>query len=166
MRQGVTRWPRKGPGRHDRVRGAAVIEFALTVVFLLILTVGVTEIGRAFWYFSALQKAVREGARCLSNLQWLGAAATDQCRQLVMDDANAAAVRPVLNLSNVEISCDGAACAWGAGAAPEYVRVDVVNYRMAWLWNIGGGPLPPPEPLSGPAAGPAISVQATMPYMR
>lgn len=142
-------------------QGAAVIEFALTLLFLLLLTVGITEIGRAFWYYSAIQKAVRDGARCMSNLEWLGSSNVSDCRTLVVSNANSAGLRPALGDANVTLSCDGnTACAssWGSGARPQYVTV-TATHQMRWLWSIGGG-----LPAAGQSSG--LRVVATMPYMK
>jgi Flp pilus assembly protein TadG len=47
-------------------RGVAIIEFALILPFLLVLTFIVTEFGRAIWQYNTLAKAVRDSARYLS----------------------------------------------------------------------------------------------------
>ena len=47
-------------------RGAAVLEFALTVPLMLIMLVGIIEFGRAYSVVISLQGAVREGARSLA----------------------------------------------------------------------------------------------------
>ncbi len=144
-------------------KGTAVIEFSLVLVFLLLLTIGITEIGRAFWYYSAIQKATREGARCLSMQAWSSPAPSgvEDCRNLVRDDANAARVWPVLTSAKVQIDCvnpDGVPCSWGGGITPpEYVTVRLVNYKMIWIWNVAGG-------LTRDGA--ELQVSATMPYMR
>jgi Flp pilus assembly protein TadG len=139
-------------------RGAAVLELAFTIIFLLLLTIGITEIGRAFWYYGAMQTAVRNGARCLSNQKWEIGAPTAECLALVRNDANSAGVWPQLTPANVTASCNGGTCTWGSGAAPEYVTVQVVNYSMQWLWAITGD-----TPQAGQNVG--LKVVATMPYM-
>jgi Flp pilus assembly protein TadG len=48
------------------MRGVAVVEFALLLFLLLILVAGIVEFGRAFWYYDAVTKATRDGARFLS----------------------------------------------------------------------------------------------------
>jgi Flp pilus assembly protein TadG len=48
------------------MRGVAVVEFALLIFLLLIVVAGIVEFGRAFWYYDALNKATRDGARFLS----------------------------------------------------------------------------------------------------
>lgn len=49
-------------------KGAAGVEFAMIVPFLLILFVGAFEGGRLFWDYHVLTKAVRDGARFASRL--------------------------------------------------------------------------------------------------
>ena len=53
-----------GVGRDaSRQRGSALIEFALVLPFLLVLTFAVVDLGRAFYVKSMLTSAAREGAR-------------------------------------------------------------------------------------------------------
>jgi Flp pilus assembly protein TadG len=53
--------------RHARLqRGTALIEFALVAPFLIVMSVTVTEFGRAIYEFQTLTRSVREGARYLS----------------------------------------------------------------------------------------------------
>ena len=49
-------------GRHAE-RGTALIEAALTIPILLLLTVGIFEVGRAYQTWQVLTNAAREGAR-------------------------------------------------------------------------------------------------------
>lgn len=48
-------------------RGVAVIEFALILPVLLLLLLACAEFGRAFYQYNTLTKAVRDGARYLSD---------------------------------------------------------------------------------------------------
>lgn len=112
--------------------GVAAVEFALIIILLLIIVAGVIEFGRAFWYYDALTKATRDGARFMSgvpteNIGGSVAAAED----LVIGAANAANV-PGFDRSNVEVTCDDAACA--NGTAPDVVRVEITGYEV----TIGG----------------------------
>jgi Flp pilus assembly protein TadG len=50
----------------NRARGIATVEFVICAPFLLLLLLGVTEIGRAFIHYQTLTYAVRQGARYLS----------------------------------------------------------------------------------------------------
>ena len=49
-----------------RSRGIATVEFTIVLPVLLVLLLGVTEIGRSMLRYSALTKAVHEGARYAS----------------------------------------------------------------------------------------------------
>jgi Flp pilus assembly protein TadG len=53
------------PG-HKRTRGVAAVEFALVLIPLIILALGVAEFGRAVWQYAALTKGTRDAARYLS----------------------------------------------------------------------------------------------------
>lgn len=46
-----------------RQRGSVVIEFALTLMPALMLTLGMTDFGRGIWTYNTLSYAAREGAR-------------------------------------------------------------------------------------------------------
>jgi hypothetical protein len=49
-----------------RQEGVAIVEFALILPFLLLLTFITTEFGRAIWEYNTLTKSVRDAARYLS----------------------------------------------------------------------------------------------------
>lgn len=51
---------------NKRQRGVAIVEFALMLPFLLLLTFITTEFGRAIWQYNTLAKSVRDSARYLS----------------------------------------------------------------------------------------------------
>jgi Flp pilus assembly protein TadG len=52
--------------KHQRQRGVAIVEFALVMPILLLMTFFTTEIGRAVWQYNTLTKSVRDAARYLS----------------------------------------------------------------------------------------------------
>lgn len=47
-------------------RGVAAVEFAILLIPLLIMTFGMTELGRAFYYYNSLLKSTRDASRYLS----------------------------------------------------------------------------------------------------
>jgi len=51
---------------NKRQKGVAIVEFALILPFLLVLTFITTEFGRAIWQYNTLTKSVRDSARYLS----------------------------------------------------------------------------------------------------
>jgi hypothetical protein len=140
---------------HRGQAGTAVIEFAFVMVFLLLLTIGITEIGRAFWYYNALQKAARDGARCLSTVAWSSdPKVTDRrpdCVNLVVTTAQAAGL-PNFGTANVEHEPPFSA----TPAAGDPITVSIVNYSMVWIWSLGN--------LPSPGGTSEIVVEETMPY--
>ena len=49
-----------------RMRGAAMVEFAIVVAPLMLLALGVAEFGHALYQYEALTKATRDATRYLS----------------------------------------------------------------------------------------------------
>jgi Flp pilus assembly protein TadG len=64
--------------------GAAAIEMALLLPFMLLLAFGLTELGRAVYQYNALAKAVRDGARYLSQYAPGDATRIAEAKQLVL----------------------------------------------------------------------------------
>lgn len=148
------------------------MEFALVIVFLLLLVAGIVEFGRAFWYYDALTKATRDGARMLSAAD-RGTFSTatpsfiDAAKNRVVQAANAANVKPPLNTSHVSVSClndDFNTISCGSGTdAPRNVRVAISGYTI----DIGGM-IPFLSPTGGAStvySGVALAPQTTMRYM-
>jgi Flp pilus assembly protein TadG len=113
-------------------RGAAVVEFALLLILLLMIVAGVIEFGRTFWYYDALTKATRDGARFLSNARASTIVALDpglqnQAKTMVVNAASLAQV-PSFSASDVAVSCDPNC------TAPIYVTVSINAYPV----TIGG----------------------------
>lgn len=140
-----------------RQKGVAIIELAILLVFLLLLTIGITEIGRAFWYYSALQKATREGARYVSMQPWTGSNPVIDCINLVREDAHAAGVP--LEDDNIKCTWDSSGGWGGSETRPSYIKVSIVDYQMNWIWSLGA-------PLPEPGGSAPLAVQTTMPYMK
>jgi Flp pilus assembly protein TadG len=151
-------------------RGVAAVEFGLVLVVLLLIVAGIVELGRAFWYYDALTKATRDGARLLSIVDRAtfstGTHIAD-ARSRVVANSNAANLNPPLTLGQVQVTCLDASftsmnCASGANA-PANVRIAISGYRI----NIGGMiPFLPPTG-GGATTFPSIALapQTTMPFM-
>lgn len=138
--------------------GAAVIEFALLLVLLLMFVAGVIEFGRAFWYYDALTKATRDGARYLSNtrvsaLVALDAATQDQAKQMVVDAAALAQV-PSFAAADVAVICEPSC------DAPDYVTVAINAYPI----TIGGW-IPIFLPIGSTTWSATLSPSTAMRYM-
>ncbi len=127
-----------------KAQGAAAIEFALVLIPLLMIVTGIIEFGRTLWYYDALTKATRDGARYLSNVTVasIGSSAyattTGNCStdsltadRIVYCAAVAANVSG-FSLSDVVVSCDGSNCV--NNLKPLYVSVSINKYPV----TIGG----------------------------
>ena len=120
--------------RSARQQGAAVVEFALVLTLLISLMAGIFEFGRAFWYYDALTKATRDGARLMSVSPKANIASSAVgLAQTQVTNAVANAGVPGFANANVAVTCLTAAfvdSACADGTAPGGVRVQIVGYTM------------------------------------
>lgn len=156
----------------SRQDGVAAVEFALLLIVLLMIVAGVVEFGRTFWYYDALTKGTRDGARFLSNVSLdqigsvAGNATEPDCgathsrtpRGIVYCAAVTANV-PDFDIDDVDVLCDGVACV--DNVRPEYVQVAISGYPV----TIGGW-IPVILPTGATTWDVAISPSTTMRYMR
>lgn len=113
--------------------GVAAIEFAFVLVFMLFLAGGLVEFGRVLWYYNALAKATRDGARYLSSSSSLDVSGAE-----ALAGAEAAAAGIASADFSVSVTCDGKSCPDPSSpgyAAPNYVRT-VINLTGS-TGNIG-----------------------------
>lgn len=116
-------------------RGAAIVEFALVIVPLLLIIAGIVEFGRTFWYYDALAKSTRDAARYVSNTRvsttvGVDSDVKDNAKNMVLNAVNAAKV-PSFSIDYVNVVCDPTDC-----VEPTYVTVEVVDYPVtigAWI---------------------------------
>lgn len=148
---------------HRKVRGSAVVEFAILLIPLLMIVTGIIEFGRSFWYYDALVKGTRDGARFLSlsrvnSTVALDATLKQQAKDMVASSVNAAKV-PNFSAADVEVDCTpNADC-----VAPEYVTVRIDAYPV----KIGGWiPIIVPAPSGSSSWSGTLSPYSTMRYMR
>ena len=115
-------------------RGAAIVEFAIVLSLMLLITAGIFEFGRAFQYYDALAKATRDAARYMSAAPkaTISSVAVSNAKDLVVTAASAANLSPILTTAEVVVTCTPAACA--DGTAPTDVEVSISGYSI----NIGG----------------------------
>lgn len=160
------------PGLHPhRQRGVAAVEFAIVLVFLILVVAGIVEFGRAFWYYDALSKATRDGARLLSladRATFSTGSFINDARIHVANSANAANLNPPLAFDQVSVTClDASFAGIGCGSgvdAPANIRVAITGYTI----NIGGM-IPFLSPTGGASttySGIALAPHTTMRYMR
>lgn len=129
-------------------KGAAAVEFAIVVIVLLLIVAGIVEFGRAFWFYDALTKATRDGARYMSTVakENMGTAAGNASnppynsttnfltvKSVVVNAATAARVSPALGSGNVTVICldsNFVAVTCQNNTAPANVRVAITNYSI------------------------------------
>lgn len=123
----------------DLQKGVAAVEFGLLIILLMMIVGAIIEFGRVFWYYDALTKATRDGARLMSKADKaiIASAEVNAARNLVVAAANSAKVSPSLTTGNVRVECLNATYSVIAcvdGTAPENVRVSIINFDVV----IGG----------------------------
>lgn len=118
-------------------RGVALVELALIIPLLLLLTFITTEFGRAMYEYHVLVKAVRDAARYLS-VQPPGTH-IEQAQNLMVYGSLAAGDKPLignLTLANVPA---GTCCTWQqAGTAPIFQTVTVRITGYTFKPTVGG----------------------------
>ncbi|WP_045226559.1 TadE/TadG family type IV pilus assembly protein [Methyloterricola oryzae] len=92
-----------------RQRGIALVEFVIVAPILLLLMLGVTEMGRALYQYNTLSKAVRDGARFYSANVFVDGGAAGKSVSLVRFGNTLASGPPILPgpLPTVSASLDG-----------------------------------------------------------
>jgi hypothetical protein len=112
-----TRWTR------DDERGAVLIEFALVLPLLLLLVVGMFDLGFAFQRYQAVTNAAREGAR----MAVLPGYTTDDIRSRVTEYLRASGVplvpAPTIDVDLISVPAPGG----GALFAVMRVQVQVIH---------------------------------------
>ena len=143
--------------------GIAAIEFALVLILLLMIVGAIIEFGRVFWYYDALTKATRDGARQMSLLETFDD--LGDVESLVVLEANNAGVSPALTTANVDVECLNSAfspVACSDDEPPENVRVSIADFEVV----IGGWiPILTPTGEANDFGSVALSPQTTMRYM-
>jgi hypothetical protein len=92
-------------GRQKNNRGVSTIEMSLVLILLLLMVFGITEVGRAFYQYNTLAKAIRDGARYIIKQSDLSGQ-SGNAKNLVVYGNTAGSGSPLLkNLTpgNVEI---------------------------------------------------------------
>lgn len=120
---------------NHRERGAALIELALIMPLLLLLTFITTEFGRAMYEYNSVVKATRDAVRYLS-VQTPGTHITEARNLMVYGNTagTGTPLAPGLSLSNVPA---GSCCTWqtvGANPLINTVTVRISSYTFHSLF--------------------------------
>ena len=99
----------------DCEKGAVAVEFAILVIPLLVLLTGITEYGRALYYYNSITKSVRDAARLLSTQTpadpGYGALVNGATCTVIHGNATCTGAPLVPGLAAAMVSiCDPAAC--------------------------------------------------------
>lgn len=129
----------KEPKMKNRQSGVALIEFALVLPLLIILSVLTTEFGRALYQYNTIVKSVRDASRYLS-VQDPTIATTDPgkvttAKRLVVygnPAGNGASLAPGLEMSQVPDPIWGK---YGTNPTINTVTIRVAGYRFKPLIN-------------------------------
>ena len=100
-------------GSKKRERGAALIEMALTLPLLLLISISIYEFGRAFQHWQVLTNATREGARLAS----LPGSDDDAITSRVQNYLDAGQL-PFAYSASVSVAHDGEISIGGGNTAP------------------------------------------------
>lgn len=100
----------------DAERGQSITEFALILVFLLVLLAGVFDVGRAFFAYIIVRDAAQEGAvyGSIAPKDDLGAfqtAVANRVEAAYLDPSNPSETPLDINFINVQVDLNGSACA-------------------------------------------------------
>ena len=114
----------------DKQTGVALVEFALVLPLLLLLTFIVTEYGRALYQYNTLTKSVRDAARYLS-IQIPGTKITEAKNLVVYGNPAGTGTPLAIGLTSAKVEV-----VWNppAGASP------VINTVTVQIGKAGGTP--------------------------
>ena len=127
-------------------RGSSVVELAIVFPILLLLFVGVAEIGRLFYTYTTLAKATKVGARFLStekdaestNATTIAAVKLRAARMVVCGNETSCtgSIVPGLTTSNVLVTLPNTTPGF---IGPRYVKVEITGFNyQPGVFNVAG----------------------------
>lgn len=122
-----------GQTKLAEARGQSLVELALVLPLLLMILVGVLDLGRAYYAYMGVINAAREGARFAATAP----PRNTSTQQAIVTRADAEATN--ITLASVVASCpSNAACLQG-----DPVQVTVTtNFQLITAYILGGGTIP------------------------
>lgn len=124
--------------RMKRDRGAALIEAALVMPLLLVLTFGIWTVARAWQIHNTMDHAVREGARYGATIDpWVPgdasvAGTSANAIRAVVNNELAAGSIATASVSTICIEKGPSACTSQSGIAPAPAGAENVSIRIRW----------------------------------
>ena len=127
------------------------MELAIVLTVLIMIAAGIVEFARTFWYYDALAKATRDGARFMSLAlkDTIASSGVGTAQTLVVAAVNAANVKPAITTANVTVTCAPGACT--DGTSPAQVTVTISGFTVdigGWFQFILGTPVYSGVPLA------------------
>jgi Flp pilus assembly protein TadG len=139
-------------GRRNALRGQSLVEVAITLPVILLLALGVTDIGRAFYYREAVTNSTRQALRvavsptqhATADAVCAGTGAATAVTVTTSIPAGSGSIATIVNNASFESSSNGAA----GGSAISGATMSVTFHCLAGAavtnaTSNGGGPLDP-----------------------
>jgi Flp pilus assembly protein TadG len=114
-------------------RGAALVELALVIPFLLLMSMLVVEFGRAIYQYNTLAKSVRDAARYLAT-QTPGTHVAQAQNLVVYGTTSGGTVALAPGLTTAMVAADWPAAPLGANPPINTVRVTISGYSFQSMW--------------------------------
>ena len=132
-------------GKHDDERGAALVEMALVLPFLMLLVVGIWATARAWNVHNVLDHAVRESVRHGATIDpWNSGTSTDLCgagtsegemRCVADEQLSAASINTALvNSTCIELSANPCAVGSSTGSDKVAMTLTLPNYPIDFVF--------------------------------
>ena len=113
--------------------GAALVELALVIPFLLVMALLVAEFGRAIYQYNVLAKSVRDAARYMT-MQTPGTHAAEAKNLVVYGTTSAGTTALAPGLTTAMVSTAWPAAAVGANPPINVVTVTISGYTFRSMW--------------------------------
>ena len=124
--------------KHDE-GGQSLIEFALVLPLLLLIAFGLIELGRAYYQYNTLSKAIRDGARYLSSSAYNSGNISNAQNVAVYGNTGGSgtSVLPGLTASSITITPEagttGGSPPWNSSNPPDWIVVSVSGFQFQTL---------------------------------
>jgi Flp pilus assembly protein TadG len=128
--------PPRARTRHGLFAGQGLVEFALTLPLLILLMVGILDLGRIYFAYMSIVNASREGARTAA--AYPNEPPAGSCTSRIIARAQGEVDANIVQLSPSNISCY-----WSARNQGDPVKVTVTyNFQLILGIVLGGGMIP------------------------
>ena len=113
-------------------KGQSLLEFAAVLPLMLLIAFGVTEFGRAYYQYNTLSKAIRDGARYMTNHSYSSAELTNAKSMVVYGKTGGSGtpVLPGLTTGLITVTPSGGTGPFDAGNPPDWITVQVGGYQF------------------------------------